>query len=172
MPYPPGRRCSFRNAIRLETGTTTPGLRGWAGQMGQVCSGLGLKFCSREQQSLSPGRAQVPTRSQHMAKLGEVNQEGKSLERSKWRLEPALHLCLQMLPLRLIHLVPKHLSSVCSSHSITLHPSLKIASANFVLPAPAGTSNVSKMSRLSTRVSSTSSGRSDRTLGRHRSLIY
>lgn len=36
-----------------------------------------FEVCSAEQQSQSPGRAQVPTRSQHTAKLGEVNQEGR-----------------------------------------------------------------------------------------------
>lgn len=136
--------------------------------MGWVSSAL--EVCSVEQLSLSPGIAQVPTRSQCSAKLGEVNQEGKGLERSKWRLEPALHLCLQTLPLPSIYTVPEYISSVCSSHSITLGTSLKLASVSFALPAPAGTANVSKMSCLPTRVSGTCSGRSDRTLGSHHSL--
>lgn len=61
-------------------------------------------------------------------------------------MEPVLHLYLQMLPLWLIYRVPKYLSGVRSSHSITLDNCI----SQFFPPAPARTAKVSKMSHLST----------------------
>lgn len=92
----------------------------------------------------SPDRARVPAQPQHTARLGEVNWEG--LGRSKCRMEPVLHLCVQMLPLQLIHWVPECLCGVCSSHSITLDSCI----SQFLPPAPARTATISKISHLST----------------------